>query len=122
MKVGGAEGIVVAEKCRTEILRQVDIETLVRVGYDVARVVNERDARANVPCAPVHAVEQFGALYVVGIGKVVDQHRTCIQIVGKAPQQTYVGIDLAAVHLRLVGIVVAHLVADAPEVALERVE
>ena len=120
--LGCGECMVVSEESGAESLLYAHVDAAVRVGDDVACVVDERQSQPEVACLRVHAVEQFGPFHVGGVHEVVGGHGAEIQPLGHPYEEAGLGLCLLALHVRLVSAVVSVGVADAPVLAWERVE
>ena len=115
----GAEGVVVAEEARAEELRNVEIHAALGIGEHVARVVDEGQSCAEIPCAAVHALEEFRAFDVLSPDIVEGDGGAYVCVAGDAYHEARLHLRLPPLHLALVEVVVAHVVAHAPEVCGE---
>ena len=107
---------------KLEHLLQGEIHSVLRCGEVVARVVEQCRTHTEVECAAGLTVEEFGALYFAGYNVIDGDGGTHEKAVGGAQKPTHLHLRLPAFHVATVGIVVAHVVAHAPELAGEGVE
>ena len=109
-------------EARAEELLQRQIHAVLGGGEVVARVVEQREARADVERGAPLPAEQFGAVEARAV-YVVNRHGGAKeQVVGGAEEPARLYLRLPALHVALVGVHVSHCVAHSPEVAGKGVE
>ena len=70
----------------------------------------------------IHPLQQFRALYLLAYHIVVSCHRSHIEVIGYPEQEAGFCLSLPTLHITLVGIVIAHIVTDSPEIGRKGIE
>ena len=121
-EVGGVGVVLVADELRAHQLHELDVHASLRRREVVARVVDGSHARTEVESLRAFAAKQFFAVELSAAHIVEVDGRTDEEVVGGAYQPVGFELRLPALHLALVGVLVAHVVAPSPDVAREGVE